>query len=199
MEDPHAQTISKVHAPSSSHSWTLSRKGINYQERNLLFFLGQRFLKSCLWPHWESWSLSSQPFAGNYFCVSPWSSPELSIRRAPTLFRADKAFASSFLDEEMCSALCQAYPTHVITKLFACGFTYLTLYNTLCQLSFLGMSTQLFWPGVEVWHVSWHPDSHDRLQKKVFGLFQRLQESSHPAIGEHKPSSGFEGVGIRQV
>lgn len=52
----------------------------------------------------------------------------------------------------------------MITKLFARGFTYLTLYTTLCQLSALGMSVPLLWP--RVWHVSWHPDSHDRLQQK---------------------------------
>lgn len=34
----------------------------------------------------------------------------------------------------------------------------------MCQLSALGMSVPLLWP--RVWHVSWHPDSHDRLQQK---------------------------------
>lgn len=88
----------------------------------------------------------------------------------------------------------------MITKLFAYSFTYLTLYSPLCQLSSLGLSTLQFWPRLQVWRGFWHPDRQDRLQKKGFGLFWWLQESSHPEIGEHehRPGSGFEGVGFNR-
>lgn len=69
---------------------------IHYEEWDL-FFWENLFWKGACGLTGTPLSPSSQPFWGNYFCLTPWSSPELPLKRAPTLFQTDKVLPPPFL------------------------------------------------------------------------------------------------------